>query len=116
MTCARRMKRGERGQASVELLATLPVLLLVALVVAQVLAIGYASVLAGNAAEAGALALAGGGDPRSAARAALPGWSQVRARVSVTGGEVTVEMHPPTLLRALGRSLEVHATAAVEAP
>jgi hypothetical protein len=106
----------ERGQAAVELLATLPVVLLVALVVAQAMAVGYASVLAGNAAEAGALALAGGSDPRAAARAALPGWSRARGRVAVKGGEVTVRLRPPTLLRALGRRLEVSANAAVEVP
>ena len=107
---------GERGQASVELLALLPLLLTVALAAAQLLAAGYSSVLAGNAAEAGALALAGGGDVRSAARAALPGWSRARAQVSVSGGEVRVTLRPPVLLRALARELEVSATAAVEAP
>ncbi len=110
------IRGGERGQAGVELLCMLPVLLAVSLAAAQVLAAGYASVLAGNAAEAGALALAGGGDARSAARAALPGSSRARARVSVSGGEVQVSMHPPTLIGALARELEVSATAAVEAP
>jgi hypothetical protein len=98
----------------VELLALLPLVLAVGLAAAQLLAVGYSSVLAGNAAEAGALALAGGGDPRAAARQALPGWS--RARVSVQGGEVKVELRPPTLLRALSGELEVTADAAVEAP
>jgi hypothetical protein len=93
-----------------------PLLLAVALVAAQLLAVGYANVLAGNAAEAGALALAGGGDPRAGARHALPGWSRARARVSVSGGEVRVELRPPALLRALAGELEVAATAAVEAP
>jgi hypothetical protein len=110
------MRRDEGGQASVELLAALPAVLFVALVFAQVLAIGYASVLAGNAAEAGALAVAGGGDPSSAARAALPAWSRTRATISVKGGAVTVRMRPPTLLRALRGSLNVRATAGVEAP
>ena len=110
------MRRGERGQASVELLAVLPVVLVVALLLAQLLAIGYASVLAGNAAEAAALALAGGGDPHAAARAALPGWSKAHARLSVHGGEVHLRLRPPALLHAFGRRLEVHAEAAVEAP
>jgi hypothetical protein len=107
---------GERGQASVELLAMLPLLLAVALVAAQVFAVGYSSVLAGNAAEAGALALAGGGDVPTAARTALPGWSRARAKVAVSGGEVHVTLRPPVLLRALGRELEVSATAVVEPP
>ena len=106
----------ERGQASVELLATVPLVLLVALALAQVLAVGYASVLAGNAAEAGALALAGGGDAHEAARTSLPGWTRARGQVSVTGGEVEVRLRPPALLHALGRRLEVSAAARVEAP
>jgi hypothetical protein len=116
----RRRPAGQRGQASVELLAALPVVLVIALAGAQILALGYSSVLAGNAAEAGALALAGGAAPtrdaQAAARAALPGWSRAHASVSVTGGRVNVTLHPPTLLRALTGELEVGARAAVEAP
>jgi hypothetical protein len=116
-------RAGESGQAAVELLAAVPLVLVIALAVAQVFAVGYAGVLAGNAAEAGALALAGGGDARAAARAALPDWARDRAQpvvdggqVVVKGGEVTVRLRPPTLIRALGRHLEVSASAAVEAP
>jgi hypothetical protein len=108
--------RGERGQATLELLGLLPVLLAIALAGAQLLAVGYSSVLAGNAAEAGALALAGGADPRAGVRAALPGWSRTHARVSVSGGEVRVRLRPPTLLGPLAERLEVSASAAVEAP
>ena len=107
---------GERGQASLELVGLLPLLVAFALAAAQLLAVGYSSVLAGNAAEAGALALAGGGDPRAGARKALPGWSRAHAGVSVSGGEVRVELRPPGLLRALAGNLEVSASAAVEAP
>jgi pilus assembly protein CpaE len=108
--------RGEPGQASVELLAVLPLLLVVALALAQLLALGHSKVLAGNAAEAGALALAGGGDARSATRASLPGWSRAGAEVSVTRGHVRVTLRPPSLLRALTSELEVSATASVRAP
>ena len=108
--------RHEYGQAAVELLAVLPLVLTVAAVAAQLLAVGYSSVLAGNAAEAAALAVAGGGDPRAAAREALPGWSRAHARVSVGGGEVRVKLRPPTLLRPLADELEISATASVEAP
>lgn len=106
----------QSGQATVETIALLPLLLLVALVAAQVLAVGYSSVLAGNAAEAAALAVAGGGDARAAAHQALPGWSRAHARVSVRGGEVRVNLRPPVLLRPLADELEVAAGAAVEAP
>jgi hypothetical protein len=103
-----------RGQATVELLGVLPLLVALGLAAMQLLAVGYASVLAGNAAEAGALALAGGGDPRAGVRAALPGWSRARARISVDGGRVTVRLRPPSLVAALGERLEVTADAAVE--
>ena len=106
----------EGGQASVELLCALPLLLAVGLAGFQLLAVGYASVLAGGAAEAGALALAGGADPRASAREALPGWSRARASVEVDGGRVEVRLRPPSPLEALAEGLEVEATAAVEAP
>ena len=105
--------RGERGQATVELLALLPAVLLVGLVCLQLLAVGYAKVLAVTAAEAGALALASGADPRAGAREALPGWARARARVAVEAGRVAVRMRPPAALHILGRALEVEAAAAV---
>jgi hypothetical protein len=107
---------GERGQASLELLGVLPLLLAAALAGAQLLAVGYSSVLAANAAEAGALALAGGADARASVRRALPGWWRAHAQVSLSAGEVRVRLRPPTLLRALARELEVSASARVEAP
>ena len=75
--------RRERGQAAVEFALLAPLLVVVALAVAQLLAAGAASALAGHAAEAGAVALLQGGDPVTAARSALPGWS--RRRVVVRG-------------------------------
>ena len=108
--------RGECGQASVELLGALPVVLLVGLVLLQLLAVGYSAVLAGNAAEAAALAVAGGGEALGAARAAVPGWSRARMRVQVRGGRVEVRMRPPAAIEALARKLEVEAGAAVQSP
>jgi hypothetical protein len=108
--------RGERGQAAVELLGALPAVIVLGLVLMQMLAVGYASVLAGNAAEAGALALAAGRDARGGVRDALPGWSRARTRVSVRAGRVRVRLRPPAPLRAVSRKLEVKAEAAVEAP
>ena len=106
----------EGGQASVELLGALPLLLAVGLAGFQLLAVGYASVLAGGAAEAGALAVAAGTDPKAAVREALPGWSRAGARAEVRGGRVTVHLRPPSLLRALAERLEVTGRAEVEAP
>lgn len=103
----------ERGQASVELLGALPVVLLLGAVLLQLLALGYSATLAGVAAEAGALAAAGGGDARSAARASLLGWS--RAGMTVTRGEHSVEvrLRPPSPLAVLRRKLAVTAAARV---
>lgn len=107
---------GERGQASLELLGALPVLLVVALVAFQLLAVGYASVLAGSAAEAGALAMAAGADVPAGVRESLPGWSRARARVESGRGRVRVRLRPPSPIRLLARKLEVTAEAAVNAP
>ena len=80
---------------------------------AQLLAVGYAAVLAGNAAEAGALALAARADAEASVRNALPGWSRAGASVRVGGGRVTVRLRPPSLMSALSRRLEVASTASV---
>jgi hypothetical protein len=106
--------RSERGQALVELIAGMPILVTVGLVLLQLLAAGYSAVLAGGAAEAGALALAAGTDPRDAVRKALPGWSAARARVEVRDGSVRVRLRPPSPIAAVARELEVTGDAAVE--
>jgi hypothetical protein len=92
---------GERGQATVELVAGLPALLLAALLALQLLAAGFALTLADGAAEAGALALASGRDAPLAARDALPGWARDHASVTVEGGRVTVKVRPPSPLGLL---------------
>ena len=84
--------RSCRGQATVELLALLPLILAVALVAAQALALGRAHELAGHAAEAGAVALVQGRDVRAAVRAAVPGWPRERVRIRVDGRRVAVEL------------------------
>jgi hypothetical protein len=102
----------ERGQATVELIAALPALLLAALVALQLLATGYALTLADGAAEAGALALASGGSAASAAREALPGWAEDDVSVSVEGGEVAVRLRPPSPVGAIADRLTVSSSAA----
>lgn len=111
-----RVGAGARGQATIETIALAPVIVAIGLALLQLLAVGYASVLAGNAAEAGALALAAGADARDGAKQALPGWSRARARVEVEGGRVEVHLRPPSPIEALAEGLQVSATAAVEAP
>jgi hypothetical protein len=99
------------GQASVELVAALPALLLAALVALQLLAAGYAMTLADGAAEAGALALVSGGSAAEAARGAVPGWARDDVAVDVRGGTVTVRLLPPSLFRALADRLAVTSAA-----
>lgn len=103
----------ERGQATVELVAALPALLLAGLLALQLLATGYALTLADGAAEAGALALASGRPAVGAARGALPGWAEDDIEVSVEGGRVTVRLRPPSPLQALAEQLVVTSSAAV---
>jgi hypothetical protein len=107
---------GHRGQASVELLGAIPAVMVMALVLFQVGAVGYASVLAGSAAEAGALAMAAGADAAAGARESLPGWSRAGAAVTTGHGRVQVRLRPPAATDALSRALEVTAEAAVNAP
>jgi Flp pilus assembly protein TadG len=103
--------RDERGQATIELVAAVPALLLAALVSLQLLAAGYAMTLADGAAEAGALALAEGGSATEAARGALPGWAEDDVSVSVKGEEVSVRLRPPSPFGSIADHLAVTSTA-----
>jgi hypothetical protein len=105
----------ERGQATVELVAALPALLLAALVALQLLAAGYAMTLADGAAEAGALALASGGSAAGAAREALPGWAKNDVSVAVEGGTVSVELRPPSPIPAVAKRLTISSSASARA-
>jgi hypothetical protein len=107
---------GERGQASIEVLAGVPALLLAGLVALQLLATGYSLTLADGAAESGAMAMAAGRPPAHAVREALPGWARQRVRVDVDGGRLTVRLRPPSPLGTLSRRLEVSSSAWVRRP
>jgi hypothetical protein len=97
---------GQRGQASVELVALAPLVVAVVLAAAQVLAAGAARELADHAAEAGAVALLQGVDPEAAAREAVPGWSRGRLHVRVDGRRVRVRLRPRAVVPALAGMLE----------
>lgn len=101
----------EAGQASIELIAAVPALLLTALLALQLLATGYTLTLADGAAEAGALALASGQPAVAAARDALPGWAADDVDVKVGGGRVTVRLPPPSPLPAVAERLAVTSSA-----
>jgi hypothetical protein len=106
-----RTVRGEGGQATVELVAGVPALLLAALICLQLLAAGYALTLADGAAEAGALALAEGGSAADAARESLPGWADDNVSVAVEGEEVIVHLRPPSPFGTIADHLAVTSTA-----
>lgn len=97
------------GQATVELVALLPLLLVVGLAAAAFVAAQSAGEQAGQAAQAGAMALLQGGDPRAAARAALP--RHAHGTITVHGHRVTVRVRPPLPLPGLAGPLTTTATA-----
>lgn len=101
----------ERGQAAVELVALLPLALLIALAIAQLLAAGSAKEAAGNAAEAGAVAILQATDPTAAARAALPGWSHDRTAITIRARRVEVRVRPRAVIPLLANRLEAVASA-----
>jgi hypothetical protein len=101
----------EQGQATIELVAALPALLLAGLIALQLLATGYALTLADGAAEAGALALASGVPAAEAARRALPSWAEDDVDVAVRGGRVTVRLQPPSPLAVVAARLAVTSSA-----
>jgi len=103
--------RSIRGQAAVEVVGMLPLLLLAGMAVLQLLAAGAAHEYAGHAAEAGAIALADRRDATDAARRALPGWSRRSLDVRVDGRRVHVRLRPPAIVHAVGDLLAAEATA-----
>ena len=110
------VRSDQSGQAAVELVAVLPVLVALLAGLGQVALLGHASWSAGAAARAAARAHALGFDPRAAARAHLPSGLErgLRVRESRRGGEVTVTLRVPSLIGA-GRLGRVSATSAFAA-
>lgn len=106
--------RGQRGQASVELVAAVPLVLLVGLVAWQLALAGHALSLCANAARVAARAQAVGRDPRAAARSALPrsmeGGLDVQRRRE---GGVRVSVRAPMLLAASGVAPRLSASASL---
>ena len=101
----------ESGQATVELVAALPALLLAGLVALQLMLAGYALTLADGAAEAGALALASGRPATEAARESLPGWARDDVAIAIDGGRIAVTLRPPSPFAAVADRLAVTSSA-----
>jgi pilus assembly protein CpaE len=92
-----RRRERELGQASVELVAVLPALLICAAIAIQLAITGYGLWASASAASAGARAAYVGGDSAGAARSALPLALRRGARVSDSRG-VRVSLQVPGLL------------------
>jgi hypothetical protein len=107
----RRVPASESGQATVELVAFLPLLLAVAFVAAALLAGHAATEQAGQAAQAGAIALLQGGDPREAARRSLPRAVRDRATIDVDGRRVRVTVRPRLPVAPVAAAMTASATA-----
>jgi hypothetical protein len=90
-------KPEQSGQAAVELVVVVPLLLILLALVAQLAVAGYALWSAGDAARAGARAAHVGGDPEAAALSALPGWLERDAVVDDTG-PIAVRVEAPALV------------------
>src|SRR4051794_7579525 len=92
-------RHGESGQASVELVALLPVLAVVAFGLWQAVVAGQAAWLAGSAARAAARAAAVGSSPRAAAAHVLPSSLRRGLRVDqASDGTVRVRLRVPAVV------------------
>jgi pilus assembly protein CpaE len=98
----KRAGSGDGGQASIELVAAVPALVIAVLLVAEFVAVGYSLWSAGVAARAGARAAYVGGDGAQAARASLP--PALRKDASVRDGDgLAVRVRTPAALPGLPR-------------
>lgn len=109
-----RARRGERGQATVELLSTLPLLLIAALLVWQMLLVGSVMTSASNAARTGSRAASLSGDGESAARNALRPSFRRGSDVTVEGNSVRVRVAVPLIVP--GVHLPVHLSSSATMP
>jgi hypothetical protein len=102
-TSADNTSHGERGTASVELVAAVPFLLLALAAAAQIALAGQALWSASVAARAGARAALVGADPKVAARRALPQAMRAGAVVEEdeADGSIAVKVPVPSLLPRL---------------
>jgi hypothetical protein len=104
----------QAGQASVELVAMVPVILLVGAVAWQLALAGHTAWLTAHAARAAARADAVGDHPAEAARSALPRSLEDELEVQrLTGGGVRVSVKVPLLMRRWDAPVRVGASASL---
>jgi hypothetical protein len=104
-------RHSEAGQATVELVALLPLLVTLTLGLLTFLAADRAHEQAAEAAQAGARALLNERDPQEAACTALGRSPRCHHGVRVSGRAVTVTVRPKGPFPRLNRSLEAVKTA-----
>jgi hypothetical protein len=92
------VRRREVGQASVETVALLPLVVLVGVLLWQAVVAGQALWLSGAAARSAARAAAVGADAEAAARGALPPRLEAGLRVRATGAGVRVAVRVPSVV------------------
>ena len=106
--------RAQRGQASVELVAIVPFVLLVGAVVWQLALAGHTAWLAAHAARAAARADAVGRGAAAAARSTLPSSMERDLEVKrLRAGGVRVSVRVPLVLRRWQAPVSVGATASL---
>ena len=106
--------RSETGQAAVETVAMLPLVLLAAAVAWQLVLTGHTLWLAAGAARTAARAELVGESPERAARSALPRSLERDLAVKrVAGGGVRVQLRLPLLLRTWRSPIEIAATSSL---
>jgi hypothetical protein len=93
-----RARTGEAGQATVETVALLPLVVVVGALLWQAVVAGQALWLCGAAARAAARAAALGADAQAAAKGALPPRLQAGVRVGEAGDGVGVAVAVPSVL------------------
>jgi hypothetical protein len=106
----------DRGQASVELIGVLPLLVVVAMGLGQALAFGSARESAKSAAHAGALAIAQNRDPNEAVRSAVPDLARARLVSQIDGRRVRVLVRPKAVVPGLAGLFQARASADAGAP
>lgn len=108
-------RRPERGQASVELMAAVPLVLLVGIALWQLALAGHTLWLCANAARVGARAEAVGQDPDRAARSALPDGLERGMEVQTgSSGSVEVSVLLPFVLHQWQTPVPIAASARLE--
>jgi TadE-like protein len=90
--------RNARGSVSVELMGFLPLLLIMALLVWQLLLFAWAATSAENAARSASRAVGLGADAKLAAKRALPKPLRPGLRTEVHGDKATVVVRVPILV------------------